>query len=535
MAGNYGKYVDRSPVICAAGKVSGDPKDNVESALKQYGLVDEINALKHDANIWKSDQFIPPRKLPPIQGAQFLGTNTQVSKLLNPPVLTRYQHMIGDLKDTVYSSYWNAEIGKVRDPVPGLPAGMNPLEVTFGNPSKKDISLKEVVNPSKSHYEVLRDCQVGHELYKKTHNDYNPSEKVQRGYNKPPFNPNKCYGQKTKYDPRGIWVKCACDWYQKEPLVHANKLQADFFKRTRPRLGQVLAPNNNISLVPKNHTFGDASNQDFYGVEDLLKDPNVQPCVFKRDVRQWIASLNKTRMAIKQKRIHGFDIEDFYKKALYLDKAKSGFLPFEDLRKLFSCSYIMLPTELECLCYYLNYIVDGKTDYRKFIDLIDNNKELIDMRPIEDVPKESKYYISTSRAAGCDYLDVNNTDSNRNMPTAGIPSIRHDLPRPVAPSGGIRAAIENFGDETSAKSVVNPSIYTNFGLTYRDFFLPRSSQVIRNLFEKLGYNFIEGNFEKLWEMGVKEDQTGQVCIDTFKRLLQSKCQPLRLRVDEKQI
>ncbi|KAH1013812.1 hypothetical protein HUJ04_002751 [Dendroctonus ponderosae] len=494
MAGNYGKYVDRSPVICAAGKVSGDPKDNVESALKQYGLVDEINALKHDANIWKSDQFIPPRKLPPIQGAQFLGTNTQVSKLLNPPVLTRYQHMIGDLKDTVYSSYWNAEIGKVRDPVPGLPAGMNPLEVTFGNPSKKglsnatlmnlsafhssfsDISLKEVVNPSKSHYEVLRDCQVGHELYKKTHNDYNPSEKVQRGYNKPPFNPNKCYGQKTKYDPRGIWVKCACDWYQKEPLVHANKLQADFFKRTRPRLGQVLAPNNNISLVPKNHTFGDASNQDFYGVEDLLKDPNVQPCVFKRD-------------------------------------AKSGFLPFEDLRKLFSCSYIMLPTELECLCYYLNYIVDGKTDYRKFIDLIDNNKELIDMRPIEDVPKESKYYISTSRAAGCDYLDVNNT----------------------APSGGIRAAIENFGDETSAKSVVNPSIYTNFGLTYRDFFLPRSSQVIRNLFEKLGYNFIEGNFEKLWEMGVKEDQTGQVCIDTFKRLLQSKCQPLRLRVDEKQI
>lgn len=132
-------------------------------------------------------------------------------------------------------------------------------------------------------------------------------------------------------------MKCACDWYQKEPLVHANRLQADFFKRTRPRLGQVLAPfvtihpkllplntwifrNNNITLVPKTHTFGDASHQDFYGVEDLLKDPNVQPCVFKRDFRQWFASLNKTRMAIKQKRLHGFDIEDVYKKARYLDK-----------------------------------------------------------------------------------------------------------------------------------------------------------------------------------------------------------------------
>lgn len=62
-----------------AGKVSGDPKDTVESTLKQYRIVDEITALKHDAHIWKTDEFVPPRKLPPIQGAQFLGTNTQVN------------------------------------------------------------------------------------------------------------------------------------------------------------------------------------------------------------------------------------------------------------------------------------------------------------------------------------------------------------------------------------------------------------------------------------------------------------------------
>lgn len=56
--------------------------------------------------------------------------------------------MIDDLKDTVYSSYWNADIGKVRDPVPGLPAGMNPLEVTFGNPSKKGSSDSTSINLS---------------------------------------------------------------------------------------------------------------------------------------------------------------------------------------------------------------------------------------------------------------------------------------------------------------------------------------------------------------------------------------------------
>lgn len=57
------------------------------------------------------------------------------------------------------------------------------------------------------------------------------------------------------------------------------------------------------------------------------------------------------------------------------------------------------------------------------------------------------------------------------MPVAGVPSVRHDLPRPIAPSGRSRADIENLGDETSVKALVNPSVYTSFGLTYRDFFM----------------------------------------------------------------
>lgn len=43
-----------------------------------------------------------------------------------------------------------------------------------------DIPVKELVNPPKGVYQVLWDSQVGHELYKKTHNDYNPSEQVNR-------------------------------------------------------------------------------------------------------------------------------------------------------------------------------------------------------------------------------------------------------------------------------------------------------------------------------------------------------------------
>lgn len=116
------------------------------------------------------------------------------------PVQTRFQTLINDLKETSYSSYWTKNLGKCVDPTAGLPSGMNPVDVTFGKPSGKGlvcsfymniyftainlldvVSGKDLINPPKTVYEVLWDSQVGHEMYKKTHNDYNPSEKICRG------------------------------------------------------------------------------------------------------------------------------------------------------------------------------------------------------------------------------------------------------------------------------------------------------------------------------------------------------------------
>lgn len=56
------------------------------------------------------------------------------------------------------------------------------------------------------------------------------------------------------------------------------------------------------------------------------------------------------------------------------------------------------------------------------------------------------------------------------MPCAGIPSIRSDLPTPTVRPGECRAYLENLGDETSTKALLNPSIYTNYGLSHRDFY-----------------------------------------------------------------
>lgn len=56
------------------------------------------------------------------------------------------------------------------------------------------------------------------------------------------------------------------------------------------------------------------------------------------------------------------------------------------------------------------------------------------------------------------------------MPPAGIPSVRTDLPRPIVPPNGCRAYLENLGNETSSKALLNPSIFTTYGLSHRDFF-----------------------------------------------------------------
>nr|CAI5834934.1 unnamed protein product [Callosobruchus analis] len=534
MAGNAGKFIDRSPIICAAGKPSGDPKKvlTVEDTLKEYKVVDAITALEHNAHIWREEPFKPPLELPPIRNPCFLGTKTEIKQCMDLPVRNRFQELIADLKETTYDSYWNKQVGKVRDPTQGLPKGMIPLEVTMGTPSVRDIPLKELVNPPKTPYEVLWDSQVGHEMYRKTHNDYNPSEQVNRGYKSPPFFPDKCFGKKTRYDARGIWVRCCCDWHQKEPVVHASKIQANYLDRNRPQLGKPLAPNQNIKRVPEGHRFGKRSESEIFGVETLLRDPGSDPCLFKREYYRWLMALNKFRLKIKERRVEGFSFNDFLKRVLYWDKEKTGILPIDTFYEVCACHDLTFPKEpMENLMSFLRIIQNDKIDYRRFIDLIDLNSSgpPIQLKPFSDVSPQNLYFVTTSQAASCDYLIIDNSAKS----VAGIPSVRSDLDRPIVPPGGCRADLDNLGEDTTARALLNPSIYTRYGLNFRDFYLPRPPDVIRKLFTKLGYNLSDDLFEELWKKGLEVDKTpGEVSVETFKQLLRARFPHPKITIDE---
>lgn len=83
--------------------------------------------------------------------------------------------------------------------------------------------------------------------------------------------------------------------------------------------------NHNYECVPKGHAYGDKTIRSYYGVEDLIKDKDCPPCLFKRAFHKWMGSLNKLRQVMKNRYSHGFSFIDFYKRALYLDEVKIFF------------------------------------------------------------------------------------------------------------------------------------------------------------------------------------------------------------------
>lgn len=56
------------------------------------------------------------------------------------------------------------------------------------------------------------------------------------------------------------------------------------------------------------------------------------------------------------------------------------------------------------------------------------------------------------------------------MDPAGVPTMRNDVSVPTVPNFGCKADLDNLGMDTDAATIVNPSIYTSYGLTFFDFF-----------------------------------------------------------------
>ncbi|XP_013170164.1 PREDICTED: EF-hand domain-containing family member B-like, partial [Papilio xuthus] len=281
--GNLGMFYDRSPKICAAGLPTQQPDNRIVDNLQHYLVKDEVDSLISDA-------IMPPevpRPLPPLRrpiplDMRNAGIYGEGANIINPPNKTKFRALVEDFKDTSYSSYWKKALGKVQDPIPMLPEGLDVYNTTFGRKLHDQETLYDVVFPKVP-------------LEDKTSVSGFPAAQIDRKYCTPPFNPDLTYGHRSYIDKRGIQVKtCLTD----DNVVVGNgnrtvlnTIQSTYKEFYNARPGKVLAPNNNINEVPDGYSFGILSKPD--NLKECLSICEINPeCEF---YRKCLAHLNTVR------------------------------------------------------------------------------------------------------------------------------------------------------------------------------------------------------------------------------------------------
>lgn len=481
-----GLFIDRTSAL----RPAGIPLTNVGENIKDC-FVHEVNEQEVKPFVCKTGPLEYP--LPPRNTNIYNGFFTGVRECLQPEADWSFADVLKqEFQETVYDSYWKKRLGKVPDPVPMLPKGMEPEKVSFGKPTPKDISAGELVSPQKSYVDVIEDSNIGHDMYKRTHNDYNPGEQIERNYIEP-FRRDLVWGKTTHNDPQGGCVKKVLQSDLEEKVL-VSKILADHRKRTKPLVGKVLEPNQNVQCVPEDHAFGKLNKREIFGAGELMKD--CDPNLDKIDLLEEMSNLNTLRQQIA-KRQPPLPHRDLNEALHQIDPHNTGCLPLDLVYETLA-NFQVFPdrTLFEALLKRLKYLTEERfVDYEKTADLLNVNVIFPDVSKIEDCPKELLTFETTNQVA-YKYHCSPESFINVHFPKAGVTQ---------KPSLAVH-------------SIVSPSIFTTYGLDPKAFFVSRSPDYLKTLFKNVvGCELSEENFQKTWEAA--KDKKGCVCIHSFWRVL----------------
>ncbi|XP_013162798.1 PREDICTED: EF-hand domain-containing family member B-like [Papilio xuthus] len=500
--GNRGMFIDRTPKICAAGLPSAQPDNQLADNLKHYLLQEGVDALIGDS-IKPTEIPKPPAPLrrPAPPDMRNAGIGGEAASLIHPPFQTKFKTLVEDFKETSYASYWKKAIGRVPDPVPNLPEGLDVYNTTFGMKSPH-ISLYDLVFPKIP-------------IEGQTPVTKLPATKISRNYCEPPFNPDFTYGHRSHTDQRGIHVKrCLTDDKIIDGTANRtilNTVQSTHQDSSKSRLGKVLTPNNNINNVPKGYAFGILSKPDH--VEQCLSFCKLNP--EREFYRKCLAHLNTVRKCLSNRFLPKFFI-DFYLRLKYYDCEKSGWLHRDIVYNLCASKLIRFDSSLIEPLLTKWQAFDGENIDYKFFTHIINFKEAIKCIPhIPDLPPECTDYCTT-------YNETFKPDQERDISRmAGVPSGRFfDLDYPITPNYYCKAHRTYLPQESDVKSCLSPSVLALMNVNHRDMYAKREPDLVKKVFRAAGEDFSDEKFNEIWEEAKKYHSQGWVCYETFKKALQ---------------
>ncbi|XP_028402808.1 EF-hand domain-containing family member B-like [Dendronephthya gigantea] len=548
MATNSGKFTDRNPDILAAGKLvgSGDStsdcfavqhKDSVPPMIQKFYNTTRPEPGKERIHYGKADDSKIAYEITH-------GVNTRPSlvagDLVNPSPKTAFRQTMEDKRESQYLSKKKAPLGKCHDQRPGLPEGVGLYDVAYGIPTLREGKAGDIINPPKSRKQVDVESGDGKDLYKVSHHAYDVAETYDRKYNWEKVPKTSTFGVETPHDNDGIHVKKSLKWlYDTQSAKAAHivpKRLEEFRERTQPQLGKVHDPIKDTMNVPPDHTFGVLFKPDEFGAGDLIHGRT--PDRYQKGSEHQRAVLAAIRQHLKKSNYHSF--KDLKSAFLYYDKDKSGKISIDELQTI--CEYLRLPVEeelLHALILYCDVDGDRQIDYEEFCKFLNwenafedeleyNQKawpKAQEKNKTEDgveLPDIHKTTRQIDKAVGgwkTSSSTINATVGRHNTQdwkSFGVPTIRSDLAAPRIRRISDRT---NYGDESDAYGLINPSVYSNHGVHEKDFFQHRTPNEVHRVIDSVGIRMSPEMFDELWKKAASENPQGLVSVNSFKKAM----------------
>lgn len=481
-------------------------------------------------------------------------TSLKASDLANPPSKSLFEHLMQEKVESIYGSKAKAPLGRSHDQSKGLPSGLHPEQTRFGRATIRDDSAGDIVSPQKSVQQVTRESQEGKELYKKSHNDYEVGEMMDRDYDWSKFTKGSLYGVPTPHDNSGSGVKSALHWLHLARSEKAAQLVSkrvdEFRERNQPQLGKVHDPLADTMQVAENHTFGTMIQPDEHGAGNLIH--MKAPSSFDECKEFDSGLLSSIRHHLSKNKY--YNIEGLLTAFLHLDKDLTGSVPRSAVDDL--CFQHNVPLEVDMLDLLTKWcMVEGEmVHWPTFIDLINWKGKLLPTAPLlkEKPPKEGELLThredvqnepegtsprqkpsspsapeTTTSPEKADLRLYQTSSQMINSVVGGVPksgyhtygvqTIRSDRPAPRIRRVG---DYTNYGDESDAYGLMYPSMYSNRGVYESDFFEPRTPDQIREVFDNIGVNLSDELFQMLWKEAASRDPKGQVSVEAFRSVME---------------
>ncbi|KAL5235882.1 hypothetical protein ACI65C_003292 [Semiaphis heraclei] len=364
----------------------------------------------------------------------------------------------------------------------------------YGIITKTKLSAGDVIFPNKSPEKNGIEDKKETELYKISHHSYGIGEQLNRKYTNG-FDPDNRYGKPLKWLPPGVWFKSNVQ--PKSTNENKNTLTYCVSKLLESK------ENTQCRYPYIDNRQGKFIGRSYLRAQDILTRNEPDKKYF--ELIDYSTTVSKLKHYIREKKC---DLRELLETFKLFDKEFTGWLPLEQVYKICYQHKIKPEKKLFDLALNsINAINNNNVNYNLFLDLLNPNVKFstgFKKNNQTDIDRFTPTYKN-------DYGDTlsHSIQLNKN----------HNDYRPVKPM--VLAYLDCFGSETDVKMLLNPTIFSNYGLTYRDFYIGRSKDVMKKLFQDMGVILPNDIFNIIWENAYQCDGIDEkVSVEVFRQALQ---------------